>query len=159
MKSLIHTVHLLLLTSLAGLSYPQVSQIERDALIALYNATDGANWRDSTNWLGEPGTECTWKGVQCDKDDSIISLRLMLNYLTGSIPKELGNLRDLTHLDLQRNSLSGSIPIELGNLKNLEFLWLQFNSLSGSIPSELSNLTALQGLYLYNNSLSGSIPS
>jgi len=32
---------------------------ERDALIALYNSTDGANWTDNTSWLGAVGTECS----------------------------------------------------------------------------------------------------
>ena len=32
---------------------------ERDALIALYNSTDGDNWNDNTNWLGAPGTDGT----------------------------------------------------------------------------------------------------
>ena len=136
MKSLIYAAQLLLLTLLAGLSYPQVPQIEREALIAIYNATDGANWRDSTNWLGEPGTECEWKGVTCQLWDpvkkealpaesiTVSSLKLMLNSLTGSIPRELGNLSNLTHLDLKNNALNGSIPSELGNLTNLNFLWL-----------------------------------
>jgi len=56
---------LLLLISLAGASYAQVPQIERDALVALYNSTDGANWTDNTGWLGAAGTECTWFGVRC----------------------------------------------------------------------------------------------
>ena len=51
MKPLIHTALFLLLISLAGASYAQVPQIERDALIALYNSTDGANWTDNTGWL------------------------------------------------------------------------------------------------------------
>jgi hypothetical protein len=40
-KPLIHTALFLLLISLAGASYAQIPQIERDALIALYNSTDG----------------------------------------------------------------------------------------------------------------------
>ena len=65
MKLLISTFFTLLLISLAGVSYAQIPQIERDALIALYNSTDGANWTDNTGWLGEAGTECSWFGVRC----------------------------------------------------------------------------------------------
>ena len=55
----------LLLILLAGASYAQGPQIERDALVALYNSTDGANWTDNTGWMGEAGTECSWFGVRC----------------------------------------------------------------------------------------------
>jgi len=48
MKLLISTFFTLLLIGFAGASYAQVPQIERDALIALYNSTDGANWTDNT---------------------------------------------------------------------------------------------------------------
>jgi hypothetical protein len=65
MKLLISTFFTLLLISLAGASYAQIPQIERDALVALYNSTDGANWTDNTGWLGEAGTECSWFGVRC----------------------------------------------------------------------------------------------
>ena len=40
MKLLISTFVTLVLISLAGASYAQIPQIERDALIALYNSTD-----------------------------------------------------------------------------------------------------------------------
>ncbi len=39
---------------------------ERQALIDLYNATNGASWTIHTNWNGAVGTECTWYGVTCD---------------------------------------------------------------------------------------------
>jgi hypothetical protein len=29
----------------------QASNSDRDALVALFNATDGPNWKDNTNWL------------------------------------------------------------------------------------------------------------
>jgi hypothetical protein len=54
-----------MLISIAGASYAQVQQIERDALIALYHSTVGANWADNTGRLGEAGTECSWFGVRC----------------------------------------------------------------------------------------------
>jgi hypothetical protein len=56
-KPLIHTVLFLLFTSLVGMAYSQVPQIERDALVALYNSTDGTNWTDNTGWMGAVGTE------------------------------------------------------------------------------------------------------
>ena len=146
-KPLIHTALFLLLISLAGASYAQVPQIERDALVALYNSTDGANWTDNTGWMGEVGTECSWFGVFCDSG-SVFSLFLKINSLTGTIPSELGDLPGLAILNLNGNSLSGSIPTELGNLSNLEGLNFYGNSLSGTIPSELGSLTTVSYTHL-----------
>ncbi len=38
-----------------GFANAQIPTVERDALIALYNSTDGANWTNNTNWLGRWG--------------------------------------------------------------------------------------------------------
>jgi len=92
---------------------------ERDALIALYNSTDGPNWIDSTNWLGTPGTECSWAGVTCDADGNHIQqLDLSGNNLNGHIPTKLENLTQLQELWLQGNQLN-SVPIELTTLANV----------------------------------------
>jgi hypothetical protein len=157
-KPLIHTALFLLLISLAGVSYAQIPQIERDALVALYNSTDGANWTDNTGWMGEAGTECDWQGITCS-NDSVTLIRFYNNALTGTIPAELSNLKSLTSLNLGDNSLTGTIPSELSNLKSLTYLYLGLNSLTGTIPSELGNLTKLTQLLLFSNSLTGTIPS
>ncbi len=158
MKLLTSAAVSLLLISLAGVSYSQISQTEREALIALFNATGGYNWSISNGWNGAAGTECDWYGVGCSYG-SVSRIVLDDNSLSGSIPAELGNLTNLTGLSLAYNSLTGSIPAELGNLTNLTSLSLNNNSLTGSIPAELGNLTNLTYLFLDNNSLTGSIPA
>ena len=70
----------------------------------------------------------------------------------------MGDLTNLTWLDLSHNKLSEGIPTELGSLANLEALSLGDNRLSGSIPSELGNLVNLQVLNLASNQLSGPLP-
>ncbi|KAF7105304.1 hypothetical protein CFC21_106129 [Triticum aestivum] len=62
-------------------------------------------------------------------------------------------------LNISRNNLSGSIPKDIGNLKLLESLDLSWNKLSGHIPPSVSNLTSLTALNLSNNLLSGDIPT
>ena len=52
--------------------------------------------------------------------------------LDGSIPADLGNLFELTSLDLSNNSLTGAIPHEFGWLFNLSTLKLSGNSLTGA---------------------------
>eukprot|EP01018_Ginkgo_biloba_P013202 Gb_00780 [translate_table: standard] len=99
------------------------------------------------------------------------------NEFSDSIPVELSRLTELTNLDLGGNTgLSGSIPFQLGRLKNLEYLGLgvippelgrlanltrldlHSNRLVGSIPTQFAELTNLVYLDLSNNLLSGSIP-
>src|SRR5574341_1015674 len=71
-----------------------VPQVERDALIALYGATNGASWKNRTNWLGAPGTEGTWYGVNVSSDH-VTAIDLADNNLVGQLPPELGTLSSL----------------------------------------------------------------
>ena len=131
---------------------------DRAALVALYNATGGANWGNHGNWLSNaPMGE--WQGVITDSDGRVTELLLFFNQLTGEIPAELGSLTNLTHLYLSGNQLTGEIPAELGNLANLQTLHLSNNQLTGEIPAELGNLANLQTLHLSSNQLTGAIPA
>ena len=130
---------------------------DRAALAAFYEATGGATWVDSTNWLsGGPLGE--WFGVTTDEDGRVARLYLRRNGLSGPIPPDIGDLANLELLDLRGNELSGRIPPELGDLPNLEALYLSDNDLSGPIPPDLGDLPNLEALYLVGNDLSGPIP-
>ncbi len=138
----------------------EVPAIEREALIALYNATNGPGWTNNGNWLGAPGTENTWNGVTTDAGNTtVILITLPSNQLNGTIPAEIGNLTNLQGLWLYDNQLSGSIPPSLGNLTSLQQLYIFDCQLSGSIPSSLGNLSSLHELGLGGNQLSGAIPA
>ena len=127
------------------------------ALIALYNATNGYNWRRSDNWLTDaPLSE--WHGIKTD-DGRVTEIYLVDNNLTGTIPRELEDLSQLKWLFLSRNNLSGPIPQELGNLSNVKILMLSNNELTGNIPVRLGDMTALEELWLGRNELSGRIPA
>ena len=112
---------------------------DRAALVALYNATGGANWTNNTNWLSEEALG-EWHGVATDANGRVTELTLHHNQLSGEIPAELGDLTNLQELGLSQNNLSGEIPAELGALTNLQDLLLQGNMLSGEIPAELGGL-------------------
>ena len=165
---------------IARQSGPGDDPVDRAALAALYDATDGANWRFKTAWKsnaplrewygvvtdsGPPAaTMSLWGNLHQVRSDEtysgrVTNLILPDNRLSGGLPSELGNLSNLTTLYLFENQLSGSIPSELGNLTDLRELYLNGNQLSRSIPSELGNLANLRELSLYKNQLSGSIPS
>ena len=80
------------------------SQLDRVALVALYNATNGPNWTNNTNWLSNaPLSE--WHGIGTDGDGRVVSIEFEQNNLQGSIPPELGQLTNLTTLNLAKNVL------------------------------------------------------
>ncbi|KAL5718850.1 hypothetical protein ACHQM5_011712 [Ranunculus cassubicifolius] len=136
------------------------------------------NWKRSSRVCNQ------WTGVVCSDDNSrIIALRLpgvglngripantisrltalqilslRSNGLTGELPSDLINLRNLSYLYLQFNSFSGSLKLDFNSLKNLSIVNLSYNKFNGSIPTSLSNLTSLTALNLANNSFSGEIP-
>ncbi|CAN1838500.1 Probable LRR receptor-like serine/threonine-protein kinase At3g47570 [Linum perenne] len=89
---------------------------------------------------------------------SLTSLSIFLdlsgNRFTGTLPAEVGNLKNLGILNLSHNMLSGSIPTSLGSCISLESLYLQGNRLQGIIPSSLSALRGIQKLDLSSNNLS-----
>jgi Leucine-rich repeat (LRR) protein len=141
-----------------------VPPIQREALIALYNATDGDNWTgipEDKKWKQNGAFTddiSNWYGITLDGDGQVQIIVLQDKGLNGSIPKEIGNLSSLVRLYLDYNQLSGSIPKEIGDLSRLRSLGLIDNQLSGSIPPEIWNLSSLEYLKLHRNKLSGSIP-
>ena len=132
--------------------------MDRAALVALYDATGGANWTNKTNWSTTAALS-TWHGVTTDSDGRVTRLYLYDNELTGTIPASLGDLSNLTALSLYRNELTGSIPGELGGMTSLQYLYLSDNELTGTIPASLGDLSNLTRLYLYGNELTGTIPT
>ena len=113
---------------------------DRAVLVAFYNATDGENWIDKTNWSSHEPLDM-WYGVTANPDGRVTVLRLGSNELRGPIPDVLGRLTELAFLALDNNALSGGIPAELGGLGNLQGLYLNNNQLTGVIP--LRELEAL----------------
>ena len=154
---------------------------DRAVLVALYEATDGDNWKDNTNWLSDRPLG-KWYGVTTNANGRVIELVLDDNDLSGALPSSLGNLTNLQRLHLYperviRRSLPSSLGsltnldkgcrlavtgsrivfrLSLGNLTNLQRLSLRGLQFSGELPSWLGNLTNLQFLSLDGNQFSGS---
>ena len=138
----------------SGVSLPDQ---DREALAALFEATNGPGWLNNENWLSDQPVG-NWSGVRTDGGGRVVLVELPKNRLTGILPPELGNLSSLKGLDLSDNRLSGEIPGELGNLRRLQILHLGGNGLTGEIPPELGNLARLEKLSLAANLLDGEIP-
>ena len=110
---------LLAVLALAAPVQAQESATDRAALVALYNATNEADWTDDTNWAsGEP--LASWHGVTTDGDGRVTRLELQENGLNGTLPTELGDLTALESLRLDGNVyLTGSLPAGLRELSAL----------------------------------------
>ncbi|MFD2561233.1 leucine-rich repeat domain-containing protein [Aquimarina rubra] len=161
------TIFLFLIVGIHNM-WAQVSQAERDALIDLYNSTNGDNWTNTVAgdrvWqINDPNSDVsTWYGVILGNNGHISSINLGFNNLNGVIPASLSSLKQFSSiliLALQGNKLTGNIPPELGELSSLVNLVLFENDLSGSIPMELVQLNKLVILWLSNNNFSGDIPN
>lgn len=157
---------------------------ERTALIKLYEAAGGPNWKNNTNWCSDEPLD-KWYGIDmydgyvCSlwlNDNNLegdateifdaISLLshlercyLCCNPITGQIPATIQQLQSLIELDLGSCRLSGSIPEEIGNLTNLLQLSLCDNpELTGPIPHSIGNLSKATWINLSSCNLTGNLP-
>ncbi|KAL1359198.1 hypothetical protein HN51_004486 [Arachis hypogaea] len=111
-----------------------------------------ADWRfNNTNY-------CSWNGITCNDDKTVVGINLSSSSLNGSISPSLSRLQSLLHLDLSSNSLVGPIPVTLTNLTSLESLLLLSNQLTGHVPAEFGSMLTLRILKLGDNLLTGFIP-
>ncbi|KAF7847413.1 hypothetical protein BT93_L2989 [Corymbia citriodora subsp. variegata] len=89
---------------------------------------------------------------------SVRILSMGSNRMYGTIPPGIGNLFNLSLLELSDTSLGGHVPSSIGALQDLHVLYLANNMLTGEIPSSIGNLTLLNRLYLPSNDFYGEIP-
>ncbi|WP_421804881.1 leucine-rich repeat domain-containing protein [Flagellimonas sp.] len=156
-------VILLMLSGLIGVK-AQVTPAEKQALLDLYNATNGPNWATETDgfigdeWDFNGFVTNAWYGVTV-ANGHVTELDLEFNELVGNLPASIGDLVHLTNLNLFSNDITGSIPNTIGNLIDLQSLNFGWNNLNGNIPDEIGNLTALTLLRLEGNDLNGAIPA
>jgi len=93
------------------------------------------------------------------EDSALQELMLAGTKFSGKIPESIGNLRNLTTLDLSSCQFYGLIP-SFAQCPMIRWVHLSGNNLTGSLPSDgylsLHNLTLVD---LSNNSISGAIPA
>ncbi|XP_002875849.2 probable LRR receptor-like serine/threonine-protein kinase At3g47570 [Arabidopsis lyrata subsp. lyrata] len=103
---------------------------------------------------------------------NLMYLSLQTNFISGSIPHDIGNLISLQSLRLNQNlgnitrlvylyfsnnSFDGTIPPSLGKCSQLLDLRVGYNKLNGTIPQEIMVIRSLTTLSMSNNYLSGSL--
>jgi hypothetical protein len=133
---------------------------ERQALVFFYDAANGDSWTNNTNWkVGDPCDD-NWFGVICKNANTTVdALSLPNNNLDGVIFQSIGDLVNITGIDLSGNNLFNPPPTEMQNLTQLDSLNLANNILSGMLPSEVTSLPVLRILDLNQNNLVGALPS
>ncbi len=160
----------------ASPSAAAIPDSERQALIAIYEATHGGTWVANTNWcatspcpleaptFAPPGSECYsgtpgsgWYGVVCDQERAhVVGINLSANHLTGSLPS-IAAFAALQDFMVSNNELSGTLP-DIDALAELRTFAASANRFSGSIPS-LAGFSALEAFLVCDNQLTGSLPS
>lgn len=114
--------------------------------------TQNASWAPDT---ANPQVSCDCSGNVCH----ITHLKIYALDISGQIPSELFELKELTDLNLAQNVLSGPIPPQFEQLSNMQYLSLGINNLTGQVPPELGNMTKLLSLSFSSNNLSGPLPT
>jgi len=147
--------------------------VQRWVIAVFYYSTNGDSWIQCSTagsdlcgsiypfefkrrFLSE-SSECDWGGITCNTDDRVTEIEFEENNLIGTIPTEIGLLKELEILGMEKGGLTSTIPTEIGSLVNLVFIDLDFNKISGSLPEQLFALTGLRTLDLNDNELTGDI--
>lgn len=130
--------------------------VEREALIAIYNALDGDNWTNNENWCSDKPVG-DWENVHTDSDGYVVSLELYFIGATGDIPTQIGDLTNLVRLRIGDSEIL-SIPPQIGNLKKLEWLDIGGHQII-SIPKEIDNLINLKYLSIWGGKITDVQPN
>ena len=72
--------------------------------------------------------------------------------IAGTIPVSIGNLTELTYLDLEYNALTGPFACLVESHQRNHSL---VSPRAGAVPASIGNLTNLQSLELQRNALTG----
>ncbi len=145
--------HLLLIMSLAltlCVSKTKAGVLISDslALVDIYNAAGGAGWQNQGNWLTDNVEN--WVGVTVDANGRVTELSLYDSLLSGVISPSIGNLTELTKLEIKGDEdartwvdIHGTIPAELWNCTKISRLQIKFTKITGPIPAGIEAMTSL----------------
>ncbi|KAM7518156.1 hypothetical protein LguiB_017118 [Lonicera macranthoides] len=105
-------------------------------------------------------THCTFSGITCDIDSKVISLSISHVPLFGTVPPEIGLLKNLVNLSLTASNLTGKLPIQMSNLTHLKFINLSSNNFAGEFPGGIVvTMTELEVFDVYNNNFESNLPT
>lgn len=142
--------------------------INREALIAFYQAGHGDQWIRKDNWCSDLPLD-QWYGITLNEKKQVEAIELPYNDVSGDLSELLEPLYALPSLKILRlldnYPITGTIPTSIKNLKAIEELLIESSYLEGSIPEEIGEMTQLTSLYLRGwcnttvKGLSGNLPA
>lgn len=167
-----------------GQAFCEDTSSEKATLVALYEATNGDGWDESTLWR-TTSPVCSWAGIECengsdDDDNGVTGINLEDNNLVGSLPTSIWTLPFLKSLNLKDN-FEVHINLEgLSSAENLELMYLSGTrvdslygiaqgsairqlhltdcGISGPLPDEIYDMQdSLEGLFIAYNAFTGTI--
>mgnify|MGYP003303395805 CR=1 FL=1 len=134
----------------------EANEDDWNALIALYNSTNGATWINTWNVANGIKAMSKLYGVTFDKG-RVKSIVLPDNNLSGGIPAEIFSLPMLESLNLSKNLLTGNMPsITSSPIKNID---ISNNALTGNIGEFISMLPNIERIKASNNCISQILPA
>ena len=132
------------------------------ALMAVYNAADGANWKESRRWDLEQ-TMDKWPGVKLNEDGRVIELSITNGTVTSvewELPVEIADLTELATFQAVGSKVIGTFPEFLYGMTKLTVLRLNSNpKLTGTISAKIAQLSELKELFINGTGISGTIPA
>lgn len=139
--------------------------LERDALMALYDNTSGGNWISSKRWRltqVQSYPDSIPAGVEVENGD-IVGIQLDNARLSGILPAELNSLTELLFLQCRDNPLLGGRLPNLAGLKKLKTFDFHGCNFNDDFPSWITDLVSLEvlnlnGLANTSDQLHGPIP-
>jgi hypothetical protein len=82
------------------------TEVDRAALVAIFNATNGPSWRNTANKWNTDRPIDTWFGVTV-ANGRVTGINLINNGLVGSLPEQTLELSELRSLNLRENNIVG----------------------------------------------------
>ncbi len=130
-------------------AYVGMNENDLNTLQLIYNqmTPEGIN---QSGWFQANDQPCTWNGIACDGNGSVIRLDFDSTDFFCFIPPEITNLTNLQELRLRNLGLRGILPSGLLSMPNLRSIEISGNLLTGNIP-QANFPTPLQILILEDN--------
>lgn len=129
-----------------------------EALVKFFHSTGGnTHWFQKGKWLSNLPVNQWGSGplqaIVVVEHNRVIKIYASGINLTGTLPKEIGNLSALRVLSLHTNHLRGLIPKEFNKLKKILYIHLGSNEFSGSLSPDHFPADKMESYNVYSNCL------